>query len=219
MDGFWIDFGRVWGGFGCVLGELGHSKSAALLAAPGVLNPTAFFACINILHVLTRGGQKLPKWSPKLTHVGPMLAHFSFPGAIFSHQVASGALLRLFWVTLVVFSGFGVAAKSILGGQDKVLEASKPHLLMMFGVSKHASHKCSSCNKTTIFAMFYKLRNMSHTATEHVFCIAFKAFLGMVHELLQKFLAGIHFLLFKTTLQRGGTCEAHGIGHVGLQKL
>ena len=26
LDGFWIDFGRVWGGFGCVLGECGHSK-------------------------------------------------------------------------------------------------------------------------------------------------------------------------------------------------
>ena len=35
---FGIDFGRSWA-----------SKSAALLAAPGVLKPTAFFACINIL--------------------------------------------------------------------------------------------------------------------------------------------------------------------------
>ena len=26
LDGFWIDFGRVWGGFGCVLGEFGLSK-------------------------------------------------------------------------------------------------------------------------------------------------------------------------------------------------
>ena len=42
---FWrscIDFGGSWG-----------SKSAALLAAPGVLNPTAFFACINILLFLS----------------------------------------------------------------------------------------------------------------------------------------------------------------------
>ena len=60
--------------------------------------------------------------------------------------------------------------------------------------------------------MLYRLRNMPHTATKHVSCVAFKTFLDMVHELLQKFLAGIHFLLFKTTLQRGGTCEAHGIG-------
>ena len=39
---FWgigLDFGASWA-----------SKSAALLAAPGVLDPTAFYACINILH-------------------------------------------------------------------------------------------------------------------------------------------------------------------------
>ena len=113
---------------------------------------------------------------------------------------------------LVAFFGPGVAPGPILGSLGKVLEPSKPYLSMIFGVSKHASQKCSSCNKTTVFAMFYRLRNMPHTATKHVSCVAFKAFLDMVHELLQKFLAGIHFLLFKTTLQRGGTCEAHGIG-------
>ena len=46
---FWgsgLDFGASW-----------VSKSAALLAAPGVLKPTAFYACINILLFLTRGGQ------------------------------------------------------------------------------------------------------------------------------------------------------------------
>ena len=113
---------------------------------------------------------------------------------------------------LVVFFGLGVAAASILGGLGKALDASKPHLPMNVDVSKHASQKRSPCNKTTVFAMFYRLRNMPHTATKHVSCVAFKAFLDMVHELLQKFLAGIHFLLFKTTLQRGSTCEAHGIG-------
>ena len=112
---------------------------------------------------------------------------------------------------LVVFFGLGVAAASILGGLGKVLEASKPHLSMMFGVSKHASHKCSSCNKTTIFAMFYELRNMPHTATKRIFCIPFLALLDIVHGLLQEIPAGIHFLIFQTTLQRGGTCAAHGI--------
>ena len=110
---------------------------------------------------------------------------------------------------LVVFFGLRVAPGSISGGLDRVLEPSKPHLSMIFGVSKHASQKCSSCNKTTIFAMFYRLRNMPHTASEHVFCIAFKAFLDMVQGLLQEIPAGIHFLLFITTLQRGGTCAAH----------
>ena len=67
--------------------------------------------------------------------------------------------------------------------------------------------------------MFYRLRSMSHTATKRVFGVAFKAFLDMVHELLQKFLAGIHFLLFKTTLQRGGTCAAHGIKHFAMRSM
>ena len=53
---------------------------------------------------------------------------------------------------------------------------------------------------------------MPHMSTKHVFSVAFKAFLDMAHGLLQKPLPGIHFLLFKPTLQRGGTCEAHGIG-------
>ena len=110
---------------------------------------------------------------------------------------------------LIVFCELVVAAGSILGGLGTVLEPSQPHLSMNFDVSKHASQKCSSCNKTTVFAMFYRLRNMPHTATKHVSCVAFKAFLDMVHGLLQEILAGIHFLLFKTTLQRGGTCEAH----------
>ena len=99
-----------------------------------------------------------------------------------------------------------------MDGLGQVLELSKPLLSMIFGGSKHASQKCSSCNKTTVFAMFYRLRNMSHTATERVFCIAFRAWLDMVHGLLQKIPAGIHFLLFATTLKRGGTCEAYGIG-------
>ena len=113
---------------------------------------------------------------------------------------------------VVVFFGLGVAPGSILGGLGKVLEPSKPHLSMIFGVSKHASQKCSSCNKTTVFAMFCRLRNMSHTATTRIFGIAFMALLDMVHGLLQKIPAGLHCLLFKTTLQRGGTCAAHGIG-------
>ena len=110
---------------------------------------------------------------------------------------------------LVVFFELMVAMGSILGGLGRVLEPSQPHLSMIFDVSKHASQTCSSCNKTTFFAMFYRLRNMPHMSTKHVFSIAFKTFLDMVHGLLQKPLAGIHFLLFISTLQRGGTCAAH----------
>ena len=108
---------------------------------------------------------------------------------------------------LVAFFERMVATGSILGGLGRVLEPSQPHLSMIFDVSKHASQTCSSCNKTTVFAMFYRLRNMPHMSTKHVFSIAFKAFLDMAHGLLQKPLAGIHFLLFKPTLQRGGTCQ------------
>ena len=42
-----------------------------------------------------------------------------------------------------------------------------------------------------------------------VFCVALKASLDMVPEWLPKIPAGIHFLVFASTLQRGGTCEAH----------
>ena len=81
---------------------------------------------------------------------------------------------------LVVFFELVVAAGSILGGLGRVLEPSETRLSMIFGGSRHASQKCSSCNKTTVSAMFYRLRNMPHMATEHVFCIAFKTFLDMV---------------------------------------
>ena len=74
---------------GLDLGASWASKSAALLAAPGVLNPTAFYACINILHVLTRGSQDLPNSKVRPGHVGPMLAHFSLWGGFFSFLAGS----------------------------------------------------------------------------------------------------------------------------------
>ena len=115
---------------------------------------------------------------------------------------------------LVVFFELWAAPASILGRPGQVSEPSKRHLTMFFGVRTRVSQKCSSCNKTTVFAMFYRLRNMPHIATEHVFCIAFKAFLDMVYGLLQKIPAGIHLLLFITTLQRGGTCAAHRLRNI-----
>ena len=77
---FSIDFLSFWPRFG----KVSASKSAALLAAPGVLKPTAFYACINILLFLTRGGAKTPKSRPKLVYVGTMLAHFSLWGGLSS---------------------------------------------------------------------------------------------------------------------------------------
>ena len=46
---FDIDFWGFRPRFPRVLGLQDGAKSAALLAAPGVLEPTAFYACINIL--------------------------------------------------------------------------------------------------------------------------------------------------------------------------
>ena len=66
------------------------AKSAALLAAPGVLNPTAFLACINILHVLTRGGgyfKIVPEILPSWDYVGTfsVLGRFFFAlGCLFT---------------------------------------------------------------------------------------------------------------------------------------
>ena len=74
------------------------AKSAALLAAPGVLDPTAFFACINILHVLTSGGGEAPKSEVR---PGPCWSHvgiFLLVGAFFSLVAGSRTLLALFWL-------------------------------------------------------------------------------------------------------------------------
>ena len=78
---FSIDFLSFWPQFG----KVSASKSAALLAAPGVLDPTAFYACINILLFLTRGGQNEPRSRSKLRQVGSMLAHFSLLSAAWAH--------------------------------------------------------------------------------------------------------------------------------------
>ena len=164
------------------------------------------------MHGNTRGGPGDPRPSPtqpEIFQVGAMLALFSLLGAFFSLLDASYALFGHFWPILDVFFGFLVALDSILQALGQVLEPSNLHFSICWGVSQHKSQKCSSCNKTMVFAMFYRLWNMSRTATERVFCIAFRAWLDMVHGLLQKIPAGIHWLLFKTLLQRGGTCAAH----------
>ena len=44
------------------------------------------------------------------------------------------------------------------------------------------------------------------------------AFFDMLQGLLRKNLAGIHFLLFVSTMQRGGTCAAHGIDEKAMLK-
>ena len=100
----------------------------------------------------------------------------------------------------------------ILEGPGKVLEALRPCFSFVFRINEHALPSCSQYNKTVIFARFYRLQNTAHTAKTNFFGVALKAFLDMVLEWLPKIPAGIHFLVFASTLQRGGTCEAHGIG-------
>ena len=119
-----------------------------------MLKPTAFYACIKYCSNYLRGGQDRPKTRGVLGYVGVMLAHFSLWGVFFSLLAGSPTLLALFWLMLVVFFGLGVAAGSILGGLGRVLEPSNKHFSMIFGVNTHASQKYSSCNKTTVFAMF-----------------------------------------------------------------
>ena len=75
---FNIDFFGFRPRFWSVLGLQLGAKSAALLAAPGVLKPTEFYACFNILRVLTRGRPRSPKTQgrsrPCWGHVGSFFA-------------------------------------------------------------------------------------------------------------------------------------------------
>ena len=97
------------------------SKSAALLAAPGVLDPTTFLSCINLLHFLTGG------WA--VTFQGGfwegrevMLAHFSLLGVFFSLLACSCILLGTFWPFLGVLERFGLDFGGFWGGSGMVLE-------------------------------------------------------------------------------------------------
>ena len=128
-------------------------------------------------------------------HLKPLLAH-----------------LERFLVARSPFFACWDAQNMILEGPGKVLEALKPCFSFVFRINEHALPSCSQYNKTAIFARFYRLQSTAHTAKTNVFCVALKAFLDMVPEWLPKIPAGIHFLVFASTLQRGGTCEAHGIG-------
>ena len=121
---FDIDFLGFQTRFWRVLGLQLGAKSAALLAAPGVLKPTAFYACINILFGCTKGRPRSPKTQEILGSVGLMLAHFSLLGVFFSLLVGSWALLERFLLILIVFFAFWVALNSILDGPGQVLEPS-----------------------------------------------------------------------------------------------
>ena len=103
----------------------GPPRSAALLAAPGVLDPTAFYACINILLLIALGEAKrfqnrVQKW-PCWHYVGTFFAL----GRLF---LALGRLLRVCWAFFAHVgrffrvlgrsrSGFG-ASRDNFGGSE-----------------------------------------------------------------------------------------------------
>ena len=81
---FNIDFFRFRPRFWRALGFQLGAKSAALLAAPGVLDPTAFLPSLTYCFSFLRGGQIEPNSRVELGLVGSMLGHFSVLGAFFS---------------------------------------------------------------------------------------------------------------------------------------
>ena len=144
------------------------AKSAALLAAPGVLEPTAFYACINILHFLPRGGQGPPKSRGVRAHVGAMLAHFSLLDAVFSLLAASCALLRYFLAFLVAFLTFWTVSGSILEGSRGVRggfwRLLKPIFRCLFARHKDIARKTSILEKplkTSTGAIKFKVRALT----------------------------------------------------------
>ena len=80
---FYIDFFASSPRFGRLLGFQIGDTSAALLAAPGVLNPTAFFSALKYCMLKRRSVGNLIEFRPGPCwgYVGPMLAHFSLLGA------------------------------------------------------------------------------------------------------------------------------------------
>ena len=133
---FDIDFFASWPGFWNLLGLQDGTKSAALLAAPGVLNPTAFYACINILHFLPRGGVG-HRFGSFLGccfgfKLGPCWPHFSFLAAFFRSWAC---LCLISWLLLCFLARlgrlFGVLGRSGVDfgrfwrGLGKVLDAPR----------------------------------------------------------------------------------------------
>ena len=104
---FNIDFFGFGPRFRRVLGLQDGAKSAALLAAPGVLKPTEFYACINILLFLTRGGHRDPAWRSKLRMLGPCWHIFRSGASFFRSWLVLERFLYFFGSCWSFFSNFG----------------------------------------------------------------------------------------------------------------
>ena len=142
--------------FGVLLAPFGRvraSKSAALLAAPGVLDPTAFlpfkhtaFTCL----VGPPGFQIQAKNDPCWDHVGTMLAHFSLLGAswpLFSRLVA---FCCRSWPLLVRPGALRARFLRVWGRSREALRPTRRCFLRFYAVCALALSQCSECNKTTI---------------------------------------------------------------------
>ena len=131
--------------FSRVLGLQVGAKSAALLAAPGVLNPIAFMLgltyCISLLGE-AKPSQIRGKNSPK-SEVKP--PHFGV-GRLFLLLGASHALFEYFWHALAVFLAPWNALGFILDGLGKVFDASELDFLMFFRTIAFVwPNKCINC--------------------------------------------------------------------------
>ena len=148
---FWgsgLDFGASWA-----------SKSAALLAAPGVLKPTAFMLALTDCFSFLRGGQSGPNSRVNLAVVSTSWLIFHY-----------WPVFDLPWVCLSAFWSFFSRLGTL---QPRFWSPSWPYVGTYFALGGIFGHGAGIAAKRT---------------------------------------AGIHFLLFVSTMQRGGTCAAHGIG-------
>ena len=151
---FGLDFGPCWA-----------FKSAALLAAPGVLKPTAFMLALTDCFSFLRGGQSGPNSRVNLAVVSTSWLIFHY-----------WPVFDLPWVCLSAFWSFFSRLGTL---QPRFWSPSWPYVGTYFALGGIFGHGAGIAAKRT---------------------------------------AGIHFLLFVSTMQRGGTCAAHGIGAKLAQK-
>ena len=132
------------------------SKSASLLAAPGVLKPTAFMLALTDCFSFLRGGQSGPNSRVNLAVVSTSWLIFHY-----------WPVFDLPWVCLSAFWSFFSRLGTL---QPRFWSPSWPYVGTYFALGGIFGHGAGIAAKRT---------------------------------------AGIHFLLFVSTMQRGGTCEAH----------
>ena len=140
MKRFCLDFGVSWA-----------SKSAALLAAPGVLNPTAFITCIKILLLLSRGGGEASIHGGQNLAMLGLCRHFFRSWAPF---FASWAFLGTLWANLAHLHRFGGVLDRLRlefgrfwGRPGEVLEAWEVYFRRVFVLVRLVCVKASTFTK------------------------------------------------------------------------